>query len=247
MKRIRLFLLAALLVTAGSYSNLTFAQEGSRADKEREKEIQRAINEQKKAVNDQKRVIEEQSDDQKRAEKDLNESIKELEKLKEFDFDIDVDVDDDGNQVRVFRRGNRSFSMPGNYNFHIPDVPLAPDAPGVHMFAFGGDVERTSWDFTKSLKENSFKKEYSFDVEKTVKSVVMSVSGDCKAGEIRIKILTPQGKTYSDVVIDEFGNLNVRKSFTISETENQDKTGEWKFQINSDSATGYFKISFQTY
>jgi hypothetical protein len=75
----------------------------------------------------------------------------------------------------------------------------------------------------------------------------MSINGDCKAGEIRIKILTPQGKTYSDVVIDEFGNLNVRKSFNISDKENQDKTGEWKFVINSDKATGFFRISFQTY
>lgn len=235
MKRIRLILIAVILVTAGSYSNIAFAQE-SRDDKEREKEIQRAIIEQKKAL-----------EEQKQAQKDMSQSMKELEQLKEFEMDFDLEVDDDGNQVRVFRRGNRSFNMPGNYNLHIPDVPDAPGAPRVHMFSYGGDVERTSWDFTKSLKENSFKKEYSFDVEKTVKSVVMSVSGDCKDGEIRIKILTPQGKTYSDVVIDEFGNLNVRKSFMISETENQDKTGEWKFQINSDKATGYFKISFQTY
>jgi len=49
----------------------------------------------------------------------------------------------------------------------------------------------------------------------------MSVSGDCKAGEIRIKIIMPNGKTYSDIIIDEFGNLNWRKSFTISDTGKQ--------------------------
>ena len=75
----------------------------------------------------------------------------------------------------------------------------------------------------------------------------MSVMGDCKAGEIRIKIIMPGGKTYSDIVIDEFGNLNWRKSFTISETENQDKTGAWKFSYFINKATGYFKISLQAY
>lgn len=75
----------------------------------------------------------------------------------------------------------------------------------------------------------------------------MSVMGDCKAGEIRIKIVMPNGKNYSDILIDEFGNLNWRKSFTISEKENQDKSGEWKFQIASTKATGFFKISLQTY
>ena len=57
----------------------------------------------------------------------------------------------------------------------------------------------------------------------------------------------PNGKAYSDIIIDEFGNLNWRKSFKISDEENQDKTGAWKFEINSTKATGYFKISLQTY
>ena len=72
-------------------------------------------------------------------------------------------------------------------------------------------------------------------------TVVMSVNGDCKAGEIRIKIIMPNGKVYSDIVIDEFGNLNWRKSFTISEEENKDKAGAWKFQINASKATGFFQ------
>jgi len=75
----------------------------------------------------------------------------------------------------------------------------------------------------------------------------MAVNGDCKEGEIRITIQMPDGKNYSDIVLDGFGNLNWRKSFNISETENQDKTGKWKFKIDSKKATGYFKISFQTY
>jgi hypothetical protein len=110
-----------------------------------------------------------------------------------------------------------------------------------------GDSERTSWDFSKNVKDNTFSRDYTFDVEKTSRSVVMSVMGDCKSGEIRIKIIMPNGKSYSDILIDESGNLNWRKSFTISETENQDKTGDWKFQISSAKATGFFKISLQTF
>jgi hypothetical protein len=75
----------------------------------------------------------------------------------------------------------------------------------------------------------------------------MTVMGDCKAGEIRVKIVMPGGKTYSDIVIDESGNLNWRKSFTISEEENKDKAGEWIFKIDAAKATGSFKISLQTY
>jgi hypothetical protein len=57
----------------------------------------------------------------------------------------------------------------------------------------------------------------------------------------------PNGKVYSDIIIDEFGNLNWRKSFPVSEEENKDKAGGWKFQINASKATGFFKISLQTY
>lgn len=221
------------------FSGVINAQDnpGRQTDKQREEELLRAIDEQKKAMSEQRKVQEE-------ARREIEQNMRELEKLGDYDFDYETD--ESGNNVRIYRRGSRSFNPDV---FVMPNVPNPPDVPSVFVGTHGfyGDMERTSWDFTKSVKENSFKKEYTFDVEKTVKSVSMAISGDCKAGEIRIKVLTPQGKTYSDVVIDEYGNINVRKSFTISETENQDKTGEWKFQINSDKATGYFKISFQTY
>ena len=137
-------------------------------------------------------------------------------------------------------RGNRS------YNFDEPFVFAGQDMGGWYGHSMG-DSERTTWDFSKTVKDNTFSRDYTFDVEKTSKSVVMSVMGDCKSGEIRIKIIMPNGKSYSDILIDESGNLNWRKSFTISETENQDKTGDWKFQISSAKATGFFKISLQTF
>ena len=83
------------------------------------------------------------------------------------------------------------------------------------------------------------------DVDPSVKNVVMAVFGDCNGGEIRIKIIMPNGKTYSDIVVDEYGNLNWRKSFSISDSENKDKIGAWKFEIKSSKASGYFRISVQ--
>ena len=144
---------------------------------------------------------------------------------------------------KIFRdlpRGNGSFL------FDEPE-DIVSDGQTFFMHSMGGDSERTSWEFSKTVKDNTFSKDYSFDVEKTAKSVVMSVMGDCKSGEIRIKIIMPNGKSYSDILIDESGNLNWRKSFNISETENKDKTGDWKFQISSTKASGFFKISLQAF
>jgi len=48
-------------------------------------------------------------------------------------------------------------------------------------------------DFSKSIKESSFSRDYLFDVDLS-SNVVMSVNGECKVGEIRIKIVMPNGK-----------------------------------------------------
>jgi hypothetical protein len=235
MKRFRIILTVLFLVAASSAS----MQGQSKAEKDRQKEIEKAISDQKKAMAQQKKDMEQQQkdmEDQQVDSKEMEQAMKDLERLK--NLDIDVHVDDQGNPS-IYRWGNRS-------QLFMPTPPNPPDAPRFHFYGVG-DEEGTSWVLSKSVQEDSFQKEYSFEVDKNAKSVVMSVNGDCKAGEIRIKILTPQGRTYSDVVIDEFGNYNVRKSFNISETENQDKTGDWKFEVNSDKATGHFRISFQTY
>jgi hypothetical protein len=189
---------------------------------------------------DQKKIQSESEQSLSEKKTETDDAMKNLKVVVESNADgktIDVNS-------RYMPRGNRSF---------VFDEPFeGPSFSGQDMRTFyghsmGGDSERTTWDFSRSVKENTFSKDYPFDVEKNAKSVVMSVMGDCKAGEISIKIIMPNGKSYSDIVIDESGNLNWRKSFSISETENQDKTGEWKFQVASTKATGFFKISLQTY
>jgi hypothetical protein len=235
MKNFKVFLIIVILVTTGSFLQQVTAQEKANTEQEKDAKLQQAIEQQKKAMTDQKKAQEEATMILKEKQIDLNNDLK----------DIQVEVEAAGKAgegVKIYSpRGNRSFSM---------DEPFVFSAPGVEAFyrhGMGGDSERTTWDFSKSVKENTFSRDYTFDVEKTVSTVVMSIMGDCKSGEIRIKIVMPNGKNYSDIVIDEFGNLNWRKSFTISETENQDKAGEWKFQITSTNATGFFKISLQTY
>jgi hypothetical protein len=234
MKKFSLFLIVIFLIAAGSSFQQISAQEKTKTEQEKEQKIQQEIDQQKKAMADHKKA-------QAEAELSLKEQNDEVEGSL---IDAKEALDNaDKNRERMFRvmpRGNRSFS------FDEPFVFNGQDMEGFFGHSMG-DSERTTWDFSKSVKDNTFSRDYSFDVEKTAKSVVMSVMGDCKTGEIRIKIVMPNGKNYSDILIDESGNLNWRKSFTISETENKDKTGDWKFQISSAKATGFFKISLQTF
>jgi hypothetical protein len=238
MKKSSLILAIIFLISMGPFQGIN-AQEKSKAEKE--KELQELIDEQKKAMVEQKKIQEEAMKDAREA---LEESNFEVQKAMENMKDLKVRVEDPefrDQMMKVYRNynGNRSFSTGEPFVY----------TPGFEFYGrhIGEDSERTSWDFSKSIKETSFDREYIIDVEKSVTNVVMSIVGDCKMGEIRIKIIMPNGKTYSDIVIDEFGNLNWKKSFNVSESENEDKTGPWKFEIKSVKAVGYFKISLQTY
>jgi hypothetical protein len=234
MKKFSILLTVVFLISIGSSLQQVTAQEKTKAEQEKEFKIQQAIDQQKKAMAYEKKALEEATQILKEKQVELIENIKNIE--------VEVkNADKPGGSVRIYSpKGNRFFPF---------DEPLAFSGPDGQAF-YGhstGDSERTTWEFSKSVKESTYSKGFSFDVEKTVKTVVMSVMGDCKAGEIRILIMKPAGKEYSNMVIDEFGNLNWRKSFTISETDNLDKVGEWKFVIYSTKATGFFKISLQTY
>ena len=237
MKKYSLFLVAIFLIAFGSSFGQAAAQEKTKEEQERDAKIQLSIDQQKKAMAEQKK-----------AQADMEQNMK--KKSVELEYSIDSIKDDleaaDNERTKIFMRMPR-----GDRSFNIDDPFLASGFAGQDMGGWYGhsmgDNERTTWDFSKTVKDNTFSRDYSFDVDKTSKSVVMSVMGDCKSGEIRIKIVMPNGKNYSDILIDESGNLNWRKSFTISETENQDKTGDWKFQISSAKATGFFKISLQAF
>lgn len=234
MKKYTLFFIIILITMVGSSFQQVNAQEKTKAESENDAQFKQAIEQQKKAMAEQKK-----------AEADIERHMKRRSIDIQYSSDsLNQELDNEGDErAKIFMdmpRGNRSF------NFDMPMAFSGPDMQGFWGHSMG-DAERSSWEFSKNVKDNTFSKDYSFDVEKTSKSVVMSVMGDCKSGEIRIKIVMPNGKNYSDILIDESGNLNWRKSFTISETENQDKTGDWKFQISSTKATGFFKISLQSF
>jgi hypothetical protein len=236
MKKSSLILAIIFLISMCSFQRIE-AQDKSKDKEEKEKQMllqesieaqKKAMVEQKKAQEDALKILEEQKFDIEKAMENVPIGSEEREK-----FDQAMKIFEDSRGMRSLRSSGEPFLF----------------TPGVEFYGqhFSGDNERTTWEFSKYMKESSLSRSYTIDVEPTVNNVVMAVIGDCKEGEIRIKILMPNNKVYSDVLIDESGNLNWRKSFTISETENKDKAGAWKFEIDASKASGYFKISLQSY
>ena len=187
MKKYNLILTAVFFLLSVSSFQYIEAQDKTKEDKLREQEDKSKMQEE---ITQQKKDMIEQSkhDD---LQKELDKSRKQ----------IDDEMQDLRNQIREYRDEKGQQREAGRR----PDAPFAFSFPG---FSFNGvfpddDSERSSLNFSKSLKESNFSRDYIFDVAPTSKTVSMSINGFCKSGEIRIKIKMPNGKTYSDVVIDE--------------------------------------------
>jgi len=228
MKKRSLILMVVFLISVCFSVQSLYSQEKTTAEKEKELKLQQAIELQKKAMSEQTNAQDLQSEE---LEKTLQETERNVSRANdEMNF----------YRSRVRSSGNALEGLDKSFM-------VSPGVGFSGYFGREGDSERTTWDFSKQVKEKTFSSDYSFDVEPSANTVVMTVLGDCKMGKIRVKITMPGGKVYSDIVIDEFGNLNWRKSFTDLLDVNKDKAGEWKFKIEAENATGFFKISIQAY
>ncbi len=237
MKANRLFLSGIIILSLLVFTGQASAQNKSREERDKESKMAEEIDAQKKAFAEQKKKQEEMDKIQREAREEVDKAMKEVrEKLEQEGIYQDMGKD--------FRNWNDN-----------PDFKWAPFeggrfmVPGMDTFTWhsaGSDSERTDWDYSRSIKGGSFSNTYSMDVS-LPSTVVMSVNGECEEGEVKIKIIMPDGKVYSDIMIDGFGNLNWRKSFSVSAEENKEKAGEWKFQIDASKATGFFRISFRAY
>ncbi len=235
MKKRTSIIVAGLVLILGINLQPSMGQERSREDRDREYRIQQEIDRKKKEMADvQKRMLEESREKLEEQQKTVDQALENLEKGKESG----VDMNEFYKNFRYY--GEKSFNLGEPWMFN-------PGMGPTYGQGYVADAERTTWDFVRSVKDDSFRRDYIIDVGKSVRTVMMAVNGDSKTGSFKIKILSPDGKVYADIMIDEFGNMNWRKSFNISDEENKDKVGEWKFQIEATKATGYFKISLQTF
>lgn len=233
MKKVNLSIVVMFILTFWSLPQLLQAQYGKRNESEREIEILKDINSQKKSMYEELRKLE-----------DMNRILKD----RQIEIENILDNIDEQGLDSIVKRSKKIIIEKGDFPFDDRNKYMRRPGSDQWFFSFGdSDGEKTSWNFSKSVKESSFSKEYEMNVEGSVKKVSMSVMGDCKSGVIKIGIFMPGGRKYSDIILDESGNLNWRKSFDISEGDNKDKTGDWKFKIDASKATGYFRISLETF
>lgn len=140
-------------------------------------------------------------------------------------------------------------------------VVVVPDLPDVHgirtyrsgsgnnIYIYGSPANAgkpgSSWNYSRQVMEATFTNELTMSADEG-ENVNLTVSGDCAEGSIAVAIIMPDGKQLSEVILDENGSLNWRKSYEAGEG-NGWKNGKWIFRIKAKNATGNLRISMNSY
>ncbi|NLE35344.1 MAG: cell envelope integrity protein TolA [Bacteroidales bacterium] len=137
----------------------------------------------------------------------------------------------------------------------VPDLPDVPDirtyrsGSGNNIYIYGSSAfagkPGSSWNYSRQVMEATFTNELTMSADEG-ENVNLTVSGDCAEGSIAVAIIMPDGKQLSEVILDENGSLNWRKSYEAGEG-NGWKNGKWTFRIKAKNATGNLRISMNSY
>lgn len=228
--------------SAAAQENLTNAQREAEAVKRAQIAAERAHQRSEEAV--------------RRAENHERHGQREMEARRRGDFHGQMKfVTDSTGTFRVVLYGDSTDII----KFRIPEMPDIPDfsemefnydVPGAyHQYfrqgSFSNSKPGSSWNYSKRIAEASFVSDYSIGADAEVSEVNLSISGDCAEGSIIISAAAPDGSKLTEVVIDENGSMNWRKSFTLDDTKWN--KGNWVFKVNAKNATGHFNISLRSF
>jgi len=140
MKKYSLFLIVILLISVGSSFQRVTAQEKTKEEQEKDLKIQKDIDLQKKAMAEQKKAITVEVQNFKKQHEEIDSSMNEAS---------DELENADRERAKIFMtlpRGNRSFK------YDEPFIFSGDDISGFYGHSLGGDTERTTWDFSKTVK-----------------------------------------------------------------------------------------------
>lgn len=151
------------------------------------------------------------------------------EMSKDYQMDVMKDM-----PLKVLPEDNvYMYALPHLEDFYLYNDMDHPGKPG------------SSWNYTRQVLEATFTNEFTMDAGSDDGNVNLSVSGNCAEGSISVTIILPNGKQLSEVLIDENGSLNWRKSLEGDDANNW-KNGKWIFKIKAKAATGNFRISMNS-
>jgi flagellar biosynthesis GTPase FlhF len=266
MKRTLNFITVAIMALMLSSSGIYAQDVPAKAADEKKKQEEL----QKQAELQKKEELQKQADLQKKIELQRQQAVNEEMKLKQAEIEAkrkeiqekmaDIDADNEKNK-KEFEWIYKEFDDLSRHGRDVSReraVVVMPDMPdlsgfnydnanNIYLYTGYGHKSKpgSSWNYSRQVMEATFTNELTMSAE-DMDNVSLSVSGDCAEGSMVVTIIMPDGKQLSEVVLDENGSLNWRKSFEADE-DNGWKNGKWTFKVKAKEATGNLRISMNSY
>jgi hypothetical protein len=254
MKRI-IYLMVSVTLALSLSAGVAAGQSSTTSNSEQEKQKQEEFAAQQKKLQtlseEEQQKLKQAEEEMKKkgiSEKEIQQKLAQIEAeaaKRERDVRIDIEYDramrdyvDQWKRAGDVSRGRSMVIIPDDKTLKY----TLPNFDNVYIYDIArGGKPGSSWDYSRQVMEATFTNEFTMTAG-SENNVNLSVSGTCAEGSISVVIIMPDGKQLSEVLLDENGSLNWRKSFEKGE-DNGWKNGKWVFRIKAKDATGNFRIS----
>lgn len=111
------------------------------------------------------------------------------------------------------------------------------------------DERTSSLTLSKSFNGETKTSSTTFSVEKDIRKIKFSLTGNCSEGEIIIAIFRPNGKIFKKVVINESADVSWSQNIIMKNKEEKPVAyhGEWTLRLTTSTAIGKYLLGVATY
>ena len=125
-------------------------------------------------------------------------------------------------------------------------VYSTPGDSDYFFISSGDEGNQSQITLRNSFKGTSDSSSGKFDVDETTRHFRLMIRGKVNSGEIRIKLLYPDGKVFKEQTINASAEVTMTQSIVIKEDSSSKYYGSWTYEVKADKAEGDYSLSIST-
>jgi len=129
---------------------------------------------------------------------------------------------------------------------HARVVYRTPGDSDYFYISSGDEGNQSQITLRNSFKGTSDSSNGKFDVDETTRNFRLMIRGKVNSGEIRIKLLYPDGKVFKEQIINSSAEVTITQSIVIKEASSSKYHGSWTYEVKADKAEGDYTMSIST-
>jgi hypothetical protein len=112
--------------------------------------------------------------------------------------------------------------------------------------SFGDQGNQSQITLRNTFKGGSDQSNGAFEVDETTQNFRCMIRGKVSSGEIRIKLIYPDGKIFKEQIINPSAEVTFTQSVIIQDSSAKKYFGSWTYEIKADEAQGDYMLQIST-